>query len=769
MAYKFQLGAFTASGSIKAEEGVNANDAGVGAAGAIAGATTIDGSGDLTMGTITMTGFSVDADGDTALKSLAVDDSSTIGCDSDADIMTLAAQSLALANDVDFNIAKTAGLQLGGVAVSSTAAQLNQLNSGQVSSVTQIFATDLKLGEDDQTKIDFEDENKINFYANNSKKLILEGSELTPGANDGTSLGSAGIGWSDLYLADGGRIQLGNDQDVFITHVADEGVAISTPGDGGSGPKAVLSLLYDSASPDDGDFVGAVKFKGDDDGGNITSYAEIAGVSKDVTDGTEDGALTFDVLINGTKATMFDIGSTAASTVTVADGAFDFDVASHDGTNGLKLGGTLVTATAAELNYLDNSDLAASDLQKLADLTVTAAELNVLDGLAQGSILLGDGSGAAAITDIKTSGQILVGNGTTAVSVAVSGDASLAANGALTVANDAIDNNKLANIARGSIKVGGASNAPTDLDAKTSGQIIVGDGTDVASVAVSGDATLAANGALTMAAAQTNITSLLATDIKIGEDDDTKIDFGTPNEIKFNCNGNQEMVIDDNGVVIAGNLTVNGTTVSVNATTINITSSFTFEGPADDHETTLTCGSPTADATLELFQGAAGTYFMPAFSDTNIKSTVIASTAAELNLLDGGNSRSSVTLADGDGFILNDDGVMKQATLSSIKSYVAAGTLSVVQKSNGQTLDIDEVNYFATQNSNIAVTLPASSVNNIGKSVYIKAGDLTGGAVITINTAASAQKVDGADSIVLESPFAAVRLIYVAADDYRVF
>ena len=54
MAYKFQLGAFVASGSIKAEDGVNANSAGVGAAGAIAGATSIDGSGDLTMGTITM-------------------------------------------------------------------------------------------------------------------------------------------------------------------------------------------------------------------------------------------------------------------------------------------------------------------------------------------------------------------------------------------------------------------------------------------------------------------------------------------------------------------------------------------------------------------------------------------------------------------------------------------------------------------------------------------------------------------------------------------
>ena len=36
--------------------------------------------------------------------------------------------------------------------------------------------------------------------------------------------------------------------------------------------------------------------------------------------------------------------------ITIADGSVDFDIASHDGTNGLKLGGTLVTATAADLN-----------------------------------------------------------------------------------------------------------------------------------------------------------------------------------------------------------------------------------------------------------------------------------------------------------------------------------------------------------------------------------------------------------------------------------
>ena len=67
------------------------------------------------------------------------------------------------------------------------------------------------------------------------------------------------------------------------------------------------------------------------------------------------------------------------------------------------------------------------------------------------------------------------------------------------VLDDAITNAKLANMTRGTVKVGGTANAPTDLDAKTSGRILVGDGTDLLSVAVSGDATLSSAGALTIA------------------------------------------------------------------------------------------------------------------------------------------------------------------------------------------------------------------------------------------------------------------------------
>ena len=65
--------------------------------------------------------------------------------------------------------------------------------------------------------------------------------------------------------------------------------------------------------------------------------------------------------------------------VTVSDGLIDFDVASHDGTNGLKLGGTLVTATAAELNYLNGSDSSISSLVLPDNTTISTFGASLVD------------------------------------------------------------------------------------------------------------------------------------------------------------------------------------------------------------------------------------------------------------------------------------------------------------------------------------------------------------------------------------------------------
>jgi hypothetical protein len=93
----------------------------------------------------------------------------------------------------------------------------------------------------------------------------------------------------------------------------------------------------------------------------------------------------------------------------------------------------------------------------------------------------------------------------------------------------------------------------------------------------------------------------------------------------------------------------------------------------------------------------------------------------------------------------------------------------LLSKADGNALEEDKVNYFADLSANATVTLPASAAGLIGKSIYIKAKDLTSGATIIINTQATDQKIDGENSIVLESPYASVRLIYVATDDWRVF
>ena len=53
---------------------------------------------------------------------------------------------------------------------------------------------------------------------------------------------------------------------------------------------------------------------------------------------------------SGTASEKLRIDSTGQ--VTFADGAIDVNIASHDASNGLKLGGTLVSATAAELNLV---------------------------------------------------------------------------------------------------------------------------------------------------------------------------------------------------------------------------------------------------------------------------------------------------------------------------------------------------------------------------------------------------------------------------------
>ena len=111
----------------------------------------------------------------------------------------------------------------------------------------------------------------------------------------------------------------------------------------------------------------------------------------------------------------------------------------------------------------------------------------------------------------------------------------------INLPNNSVDNADLA----GSI-------ALTKLEAVNAGRVVMGNGSNAATAtAISGDISLANNGAVSLAAAQTNITSILNASFEaIGTAGDQEaIDFTQANEVSINVNGNSILTTTTTGVV----------------------------------------------------------------------------------------------------------------------------------------------------------------------------------------------------------------------------
>ena len=90
---------------------------------------------------------------------------------------------------------------------SEVLSDIGAVGTGAVTSITSVLATDVKIGEDDETKIDFEDADQINFYADNTKRVTIDATGLT--VNSG-SIETATIDYTDgdnaMTIADGGKV-----------------------------------------------------------------------------------------------------------------------------------------------------------------------------------------------------------------------------------------------------------------------------------------------------------------------------------------------------------------------------------------------------------------------------------------------------------------------------------------------------------------------------------------------------------------------------------
>jgi len=142
-------------------------------------------------------------------------------------------------------------------------------------------------------------------------------------------------------------------------------------------------------------------------------------------------------------------------------------IISDSGTGGIRIqaGPQIVFTNAADTEtYAKFNDNGSVELRhnNVPKLETTAIGITV--------------SGSVALTD-NTSGKTLVANGTSFEAISISGDATLASNGALTIANDAVNAAKIAAGAVGASEIADGSITSTEFNSTVTLQIKNSSGT----------------------------------------------------------------------------------------------------------------------------------------------------------------------------------------------------------------------------------------------------------------------------------------------------
>ena len=468
---------------------------------------------------------------------------------------------------------------------------------------------------------------------------------FVPDASDGAALGTSSLEFSDLFLADAAVINLGDDQDVTITHVADTGILLNAASviqfrDSGltigSNADGDLDIVSDGTAVDsiNVESAGGITLDAGTAGSGIiyeddgTEMMRIHNSSSDVIieskvsdkdiiikgndGGSTVSALTLDMSAAG--AASFNAGVTANAGIETKNGAtsagfIKFFEDSDNGSNALTLQGP---ASAADFTLiLPSSDGSNGDVLK------TDGSGNLSFGAA--------GSAASVAADDISAGDSAVSISTSSGNITI--DA--AANDTDIIFKGTDNTADITMLTLDGSEAGAASfNGVVTANAGVVVDNITIDGTEIdlssgdLTVDVAGDIDLDAGGGnVKVSVAGTQILDIAnsSSDVIIKPVVDEK-------DIIFQQRDGTEVArIEDNGTfnVVTDKLAINGTAITSTAAELNI-----MDG--------------------------------------------VTATATEINIIDGNTSATSTTLVDADRVVANDAGTMKQVALSDVKTYINA-------------------------------------------------------------------------------------------------
>ena len=249
----------------------------------------------------------------------------------------------------------------------------------------------------------------------------------TPSSADGQALGSASLEWSDLFLADGGTIQFGNDQEVRLIHTADTGLILKHTATADDKPVS-LTLQTGETDMAANDVIGKIDFQAPDEGTGTDAILVAAGIEAvaegDFSSSNNATKLSFKTAASEAAAEKMSLSSAGVLDVlggsVVAGGLMKIDVdADADDLTGDSATGRLTIGAGEDLNlyhggtnsYIVN-DTGDLIIDTAGDIILDAAGTDFIfkDGGVQTAHFVGSGDNFLIVTDVSDGDFKILGN-----------------------------------------------------------------------------------------------------------------------------------------------------------------------------------------------------------------------------------------------------------------------------------------------------------------------------------------------------------------------
>ena len=374
-----------------------------------------------------------------------------------------------------------------------------------------------------------------------------------PASADGDSLGTSSLEWSDLYLADGGIIYFGNDQEITLTHAADDGLVLKHVGTGdGKEP----SLTFQAGDNDIAvnDVLGSIFFQAPDEGAGTDAVLVAAGIEA-VSEGNfaaDNNATKLSFKTAASEAASEKMSLSSAGLLTVAD-----DIVFKDGgTIGVSSATDAMTVSSGgivtfkdDIIIKDGGTIGSASATGAMTVASTGIVTFVDDILIKDGGTIGSASSTSAITVASTGivtfvDDILIKDGGTIGSASSTGAITVASTGIVTFVDDILikDGGTIGSASStGAITIAstGIVTFVDDIVIKDAGTIGSASDTDAISISSGGVVNISAttantnasDGALTVAGG-----AGIAADLSVGDDlrlisDSAVLNFGADSDV----------------------------------------------------------------------------------------------------------------------------------------------------------------------------------------------------------------------------------------------